>query len=69
MNEIKTLIDLIDMRWFLVLCLVVIDAWSIRLILKSKAPLRETVWWSVIVVSVLVHSGTQTADPAARRSS
>jgi len=50
MNDFKALIDLIDMRWFLVMCLVVIDAWSIRLILKSKAPLRETIWWSVIVV-------------------
>lgn len=50
MNEVLAFIDAIDMRWFLVFCLVVLDAWSIGLILKSRAPRRDTIWWSVIVV-------------------
>ncbi len=42
-------LDSVDTRWFLVFCLVVLNAWSIGLIVKAKAPLRDTIWWSVIV--------------------
>ena len=50
MTELQAVLDAIDTRWFLVLCLIVLDAWSIGLIMKSGAPGRDKAWWSVIVI-------------------
>lgn len=50
MNELLAFVDAIDTRWFLVFCLAVLDAWSIGLIVRSRAPRKDRIWWSVIVV-------------------
>ena len=44
----------LDTRWVLVVLLLVLDAWSIWLILSARPGRREAVLWSGIVVLVPV---------------
>lgn len=54
MRSALDLVLALDARWMLAFLLLVLDGWSIWLILKARPGVREAVLWSGIVLLVPV---------------